>query len=514
MQLSLIMQKNNEDTLAKKITACFEKKPKKAYFFFGNLKENGFKILEEELIDTTTKYYFVIGIDKKNTTRVMLESILDYSKDVYYYSNNGLVEFTSNICIFEYTNEVYMYVGSSNMSESGISDDLSIYSEIIFDLKEKDEKANYKAQLKELTKKVETEEFTKLNKSEIDRLVDEKEIFTTRQYNHNVKSISELLGSSKNETKKEISKEEIDDVYIQDKEIPKVDLSDLSLDIDLSDVEDIVIPVEETEKKENKKEETKDIEVTYNEEDFNAMSSLDEINELISYTKEENQNENEDEVKLDVNNEFYDASMADDVIDTDEPIDLNDMLFSKADVKLDFESLKKEEKETKKKNEFDEEEELVQVKKVNLNNVSNFIFELPSRPAKEQDQNVIKIPNYIRTMIPEFFGFNEKVKNIEINGVIHKIRDIKIEVVDAKTGAKYTDRNAKITYKNGQSYITYTSDTFKNIIYSEKDIVRIIKLASDIYHIEIIAKDMQEYKLWSKICNQKFKSATRKYGMM
>lgn len=510
MQLSLIMQKNNEDTLAKKIIACFEKKPKKAYFFFGNLKENGFKILEEELIDTTTKYYFVIGIDKKNTTRVMLESILDYSKDVYYYSNNGLVEFTSNICIFEYTNEVYMYVGSSNMSESGISDDLSVYSEIILDLNEKEEKANYKAQLKELTKKVETEEFTKLNKSEIDKLVEEKEIFTTRQYNHNVKSISELLGNSKAETKKEMSKEEIDDVYVQDKEIPKIDLSDLSLDIDLSDVEDVMVISEDTEKKENKKEEVKDIEVTYNEEDFNAMSSLDEINDLISSTNDEE----EDEVKLDVNNEFYDASMVDDVVDTNKTIDLNDILFSKADVKLDIDSLKKEEKETNKKNGLDEEEELVQVKKVNLNNVSNFIFELPSRPAKEQDQNIIKIPNYIRTMIPEFFGFNEKVKNIEINGVVHKIRDIKIEVVDAKTGTKYTDRNAKITYKNGQSYITYTSDTFKNIIYSEKDIVRIIKLASDIYHIEIISKDMQEYKLWSKICNQKFKATTRKYGMM
>lgn len=509
MQLSLIMQKNNEDTLAGKITACFEKKPKKAYFFFGNLKENGFKILEEELIDTTTKYYFVIGIDKKNTTRVMLESILDYSKDVYYYSNNGLVEYTSNICIFEYTNEVYMYVGSSNMSESGIVDDLSIYSEVIFDLTNKEEKANYRAQLKELTKKVELEEFTKLSKTEIEKLVDEKEIFTTRQYNHNVKSISELLGNASKESKKEMSKEEIDDVYVQDKEIPKVDLSDLSLDIDLSGVEEVTAPVQEVEKIESKKDGNEDIEVTYNEEEFNNMSNLDEINDLIS-----SQNEKEDEIKLDVNSEFYDASMAEDVIDTDDTIDINDILFSKADVKLDVESLKKEEKESKKENEFDEEEELVQVKKVNLNNVSNFIFELPSRPQKEQDQNIIKIPNYIRTMIPEFFGFNEKVKNIEINGVVHKVRDIKIEVVDVKTGAKYTDRNAKITYKNGQSYITYTSDTFKNIIYSEKDIVRIIKLASDIYHIEIISKDMQEYKLWSKICNQKFKSTTRKYGMM
>ena len=242
------------------------------------------------------------------------------------------------------------------------------------------------------------------------------------------------------------------------------------------------------------------------------MSNLDEVEKLIGATIEKK--EEKDEVKLDVNNEFYDASMLDDEIDTNATIDINDMLFSKADVKLDVENIKKEKRSAKKKNEFDDDEEKVQVKKVNLNNISNFIFELPSRPLKEQDQNVIKIPNYIRTMIPEFFGFNEKVKNVEINGAMYKVRNVKIEVIDVGTGAKYTDRDAKIMSKTGQTYITFSSDIFKNIIYSEKDIIRMIKLAGDIYHIEIIPKDMQEYKLWSKICNQTFKATTRKYGMM
>lgn len=509
MQLSLKMQKENMGTLADNITACFEKKPKKAYFFFGDLRENGFKILEEELIDTDTKYYFVIGIDKKNTTRVMLESILDYSKDVYYYSNNGLVEFTSNICIFEYTNEVYMYVGSSKMSESGITEDLAIYSEIVFDLKNSEDKTNYKLQIKDIINKVDSENFVKLTKTEIDRLVEEKEIFTTRQYNHNVKSISELLGSTAKDTKKEMSKEEIDDVYIQDKEIPKVDLSDLSLDIDLSDMEVEERPIISNEK--TSKNEKEEIQVIYNEDDFNNFTNVEEVEE---YNLDDEKSE--DKIELDVNNELYDASMEDDSLDFDGAIDINDILFSKADVKLDVDNIKKEKKKEVKeeKNEFDTEEEIVQVKKVNLNNISNFIFELPSRPAKEQDQNIVKIPNYIRTMIPDFFGFNEKTKNIEINGSMYKVRDIKIEVIDVGTDTKYTDRNARIMSKVGQTYITFESDTFKNIIYSENDIIRIIKLAGDIYHIEIIPKDMQEYKLWSKICNQKFKSTTRKYGMM
>ena len=500
------MQKDGQNTLFDKIKSCFAKKPKKAYFFFCNFKENGFKVLEEEMIDTTTKYYIVIGVDKKNTTRIMLDSILDYTKDVYYYSNNGLNEYTSNICIFEYTNEVYMYVGSSNVSESGLMEDISIYTEIVYDLSNKDEKASYKAEVKELVKKVETEGFNKLTKAEIDRLVEEKEIFTTRQYNHNVKSISELLGSSAKEQKKEASKEEIDEVYVQDKEIPKVDLSDLSLDIDLSDLE-----AQEEKKIENLKNNEKsddDIQVSYNEEEYNNISNNKEVKEFIENNKVEKE---DDEIKLDVNNELYDASMANDVIDTSETIDISDILFSKSDVKLDLDNIKKEKKQAKKKV---NEDEMVQVKKVNLNNISNFIFELPSRPLKEQDQNVIKIPNYIRMMIPEFFGFNEKLKNVEISGVMYKVRDIKLEVVDVGTGVKYTDRNAKITYKTGQSYITISSDTFKNIIYNEEDIARMIKLSGDIYHIEIIPKSMQEYKLWSKICNQTFKSTTRKYGMM
>ena len=49
---------------------------------------------------------------------------------------------------------------------------------------------------------------------------------------------------------------------------------------------------------------------------------------------------------------------------------------------------------------------------------------------------------------------------------------------------------------------------------TEKDIARIIKLSSDVYHIEIISQDMQEYNIWEKLCNQKFKASTRKYGMM
>ena len=103
---NIILQANSENTLANKLNEAFNEKPKKAYFFCGSLKENGFKIIEDELIDSEVKSYFIIGIDKKNTTKIMLEDLLRYTNDVYIYSNNQTNEFLGSfICIYFYLSE-------------------------------------------------------------------------------------------------------------------------------------------------------------------------------------------------------------------------------------------------------------------------------------------------------------------------------------------------------------------------------------------------------------------------
>ena len=148
MQVKIIMQRENENTIANAISSCLENNAKKAYFFIGNFKETGYKIIEEDLIDIKTKLFFVIGIDKKTTTRSMLDGLLSYTSDVYYFSNNNINEFASNICIFEYTDKVEMYVCTSNMSESGIQTDLSLYTKVEYDLKNNEDKQLYKLQIK------------------------------------------------------------------------------------------------------------------------------------------------------------------------------------------------------------------------------------------------------------------------------------------------------------------------------------------------------------------------------
>ncbi|MEG1203982.1 MAG: hypothetical protein RSE00_01755 [Clostridia bacterium] len=521
MKVKLFMQKNEEQTLAQEIKESFEKKPKKAYFFGGKLREGGFKLIEEEL-DSKVKLCFAIGIDKKNTTRNMLEDILAVAKDLYVYSNNNTIEYDSNVCIFEYSDSAVMYVSSANLSSSGMVNNISLYTKVMYDFYEIQEKTEYKELIKKSLKEIENVGFLKITKKEqIEKLVDEKEIFTTNQYtHHNIKSISELLGkrevslSDKKEETKQVTKEEAEDIYGQGTNIPKIDLSDFSIDlkdIDLSDVPEYEVEEEENENKELIKEDVKkakkstkasDIEVEYEEDIQDAKTILKSIVD----------NPNLSDSGMNINNE------ADDEFDSDVTLDINDLLFSKADVMLDVPIKKSKAKKTSDEENsgklVEDENEVVQVKKVNLNNIANFIFELPAKPTKGQDVHNIKIPNYIQKMIPGFFELAEKGKNEEINGIKYKTRKVVIEVVDVKTNEKYNDRNAKIMHKVGQTYITFSTDAIMNIHYLENDIIRIIKLASDVYHMEIIPKEMQEYKLWSKLCTQNFKSSTRKYGMM
>ncbi len=494
MNSKMFFQINNNDTMSSKIEEGFDNSPKRVYIFSGNFKEGGFNILEDYFIDSDAKKYIVIGIDKKNTTKIMLDSLLKFTKDIYVFSNNDLIEFDSSICIFEYKEKAIMYNLSSNFSESGLLNNTSTYLETTYDLKDAVDKKEYKNIIKSITQIVEDEngKFKKLTRDMVDVLQENKEIFTTKQYVHNVKSISELLGKEPTikPDKKEISKDEIEDIYVSNIEIPKIEIDDNDLgldDIDISEVDDEPI-----------------------------LNTKPDSEEKLKHEKEENttlkeEKKIEEDAKED--NELFDENLEDMDYDENDTLDIADMLFSKADLELDVDEAKKENKKDKSE-EKPQEAELVKVKKLNLNNISNFIYELPAKTKTSKNQDILKIPNYISKMIPNFFELSDNSKTEEIDGNIYKTRKINLELVDVKNGKKYIDREAKISYKVGQSYVSIISDAFKNVDYVELDIARIIKLDSKVYHIEIIASDMQEYKLWSKLCNQDFKSSSRRYGMM
>lgn len=494
MKLDLIFQMDNKNELAYEITETFKKEPKKAYFFCGNIKDSGFRILEEEFIDRKTKIFFAMGIDKKNTTRGILEDILRYTKDVYYFSNNKEIEFNSNIFVFECTKEAVMYSFSGSISDSLLKDDILVYTKVIFDLEDDKEAKEYKDKIRAIVKTVEKEKFEKLTKEKIEELIDSKEIFSNKQYVHNVKSISELLGK-KEEKDEEKNTRTNEEIFGNDVKIPKIDLSGSDIDIEFDDIE--LVDDNKKEDKGNNKSNELELDIT----DSKEIQDLSKLSEIVGY----NANEND---KIDKNSELYDKDLENFEFNENDTIDINDLLFSKADIKLEVDNKKTQNKKEEKA------EDLVKVKKLDLNNVSNYIYELPSRGSKGQDLTCLKIPNYIQLMIPSFFELTDKGKNIDIDGINYKMRNINLEIVDVKNSQKYTDRDAKIMHKSCQTYIKIDSDQLKNVQYSENDIARIIKLSSDVFHIEIISKDLQEYKLWSKLCTQNFKSSNRKYGVM
>lgn len=524
MKANLFFQNDKENSMYGKIEEEFINNPKKVYILLGKLKEDGYGFLEEQLIDCKSKIYVVLGIDKKNTTKSILEGLLNYTNDIYVYNNNNIKEFESNVFVFEYSSYANIYLSTSSFSKNGITDSIALYTKSEYDLKNKEEKNEYSNIINELLSKFITKEendekleFKKLDKDMIEKLINDKEIFSTRQYIHNIKSISELLEKSKD--KKEESTDDLvkEENIIRNIEIPKIDIDDDNFDIsiDFSDIDDnTTINIEEL-KNNTQDDIKKDIEI-------NDIKSDEELsNKLYNENFENDEDTNLDEFndKIDKNNELYDEELEDVNFDENETLDINELLFSKADAKLNLDDDTKLDKKNKLDNngkfdnKFSNNEEVVKVKKLNLNNVSNYIFELPSKPKSGAAVESIRIPNYIKKMIPEFFEM-ENVPNTIEDGVIYKKRNIVLEIVNVKDNLKYNDNKAKLIYKNGQTYISFDSSIIRNIEYDEYDIARIIKLSSEIYHIEIISKDIQEYKIWKKLCTQKLKSVDRKYGMM
>lgn len=504
MQVKIRLQ-DEENSLSSYLEKRFEEGVKKAYFFCSTIKESGFNLIEENFIDSKAKIYFAIGVDKKYTTKTMLELMLKYTKDVYVHNNNEKLEYSSNLIFLEYSDRAILLALTDSISEETLKTYKVMYTECIYNFKDTLEKERYKENLKEILSKVEENGFIKLDRNKVQELSDAKQIFSTKQYMHNVKSISELLGQNKSADKpKEEVNEDVglDDVIGSENKVPKVDLSG-----DFMDLFEIELPEEEIVASESKEEKKESI-------DFDLSDVKDSVITITNDIKEEMVEESkitEDRNKIDNENELYDEELANFDFDENDTLDIEGMLFEKSDIKLEIKSKTKQ----KDKEEVVElEEDTVQSKKVDLNNISNLLFELPKRSDKQKEKSELKIPNYINNMIPNFLDLEDKGKNIEIDNVKYKKRNVKLEVVNVSTREKFLDTNANISMKRGQTYLTINTDKLLNVQYNENDIARIIKLSDDTYHIEIISKDIQEYKLWKKLCNQNMKMTTRMYGIM
>lgn len=463
MKVKFNTQQNGVNTLKEKFELHSNDELKKTYMVIGNMKESGFDILEEFLIDLKARKYFLVGIDKKNTTRRMLEELCRYTKNVYVYNNNQDDELDASIYVFEYAKKAVIYVTSGSLSLSSFETDMSYYTEVIYDLENEEDKAEYKEYVANIVKGSKDETFTQIDKVYVSKLVEEKEIFSTKQYTHNVLSISELLGKSATKVPSEV-----EDLEEAPKNMPKVDLNaiDFTADIDLGD---IVNDYEE---------------VSADEIAFEELKEKEVPQELVDEAVEEVIPEEE---KIEI---------------SDEVIDMESMLFEKADIQLN-----------KDKKDSDKKSDDTKSRKVDLEKVSNLFLELPAKTSKDTDQ--LKVPNYIKDLVENFFeGLNKEKLSENEYGSAQRKQNISLEIIDVNSDTKYKDNNASITEVQGKTYISFNTEKLNDIYYEEKDIARIIKLSANTYHIEIIPKTTEEYSVWKRLCTTSMRGTDRCYGLM
>ena len=464
MKNILKIQKDGVNTLKEEILSHSNSKLKKIYVIAGDIKESGYDIIEECLIDLKARKFIAFGIDKKNTTRKILDNVLKYTKNVYVWDNNSEVEFNSNILVFEYEDEAYAYLVSGSVTDSMLDTDFNVYNMLSFDLIK--DKKEYEEYIDGITKQVK-EFFVKLTKEYIDELVENKLIFTTKQYMHVLPSISELLGKSEEKNDEEN--------IAPKKEIPKIEIKAEELEAFEIDLGDIAIPTEE--------EILEEVEEIEPEEVETEAFGLDEVTE---------DDEDEEEYVI-----------------SDEAIDMESLVLETQVVKLDKKDIAKK-RDSEKKPKIEKQSN----KKINLTKVSNIIMELGKKPTKGKDIDKIKIPNYIKEMIPQFFEIMDEAMLVKALDGEYKEATIKLEIIDVNTSNKYSDKNAKIKQKVGQTYVEFESEKLADIMYEELDIARVIKLSKDYYHIEIIPKGIEEYSLWNKMCTKSFRGSSRQYGLM
>jgi len=470
MKVNLNVQNNGVNTLKERFEQNSNKNLKKVYMLIGNMKESGFDILEEFLIDLKARKFFVVGIDKKNTTRRMLEELCKYTKNVYVFNNNYEQELDASTYVFEYASYARVYIASGSMSESSFTTDYSYYTEIEYDLEYKEDKEAYKEFTDYITKQAKSEPFTQIDKEYVAHLVEEKEIFSTKQYTHNVMSIADLL---KQKGTNKVSADNVDEEQPKNV-VPKVDLdsmTDVSFDIDLGDVE---VKTEPEVESEIKFEELKEKEI-----------SAEKLEQLVG----EEFVEEYEELEI-----------------SDEVIDMESMLFEKANVAIS-------KPKSKKKEEL--KEDGIKSKKLDLEKISNLLIELPAKAVKGKDINQIRIPNYIKDMIENFFeGLNGTKTVVNEDGLNERKCEISVEIIDVNSDTKYKDSEALMLEQQGKTYMAFVSEKLVGINYEEGDIARIIKLSNNSYHIEIIPKHTEEYNIWKKLCTKSLRGSARMYGVM
>ena len=212
--------------------------------------------------------------------------------------------------------------------------------------------------------------------------------------------------------------------------------------------------------------------------------------------------------------------------DIDIDIDISGEV-KKAELSVETEARKEKEREeiiekeaSEKLSKFYENQEDVEDKKVQIikdadaidfENTKIFVFELNKIIEKGSGEGEIKIPHSLYENLKDFFGRKEEVFKDD-KGKEHIGNIVKANIVDVKDNKKYKDE--KVYMYDTSKYFAIKSIIFKDLNTEEGDIIRLIKENEDEFCIELIRKDIKEYKIWESFCRFTMKNTKRKYGIM
>ena len=204
-------------------------------------------------------------------------------------------------------------------------------------------------------------------------------------------------------------------------------------------------------------------------------------------------------------------------VDTD-ALDVEDMLFKSATKNADSKKRKSpmfEEEIIEESAPVSEETKII-TKSADLSKTSIFMLQAPKITKKGAYAGEIRIPSYLRDLIPSFWGWPKEYSVKK--GTIEKARICKFKIIDIdKPKNTIEDNKVKLFQREGENSFSILSEKLSELELSENDIIRFIKTESgegSYFTCEVIRTGAKEYPIWEQFCTSLLKGSKRKYGIM
>lgn len=438
------------------------KRPKfaKATFFFGLVKDSAFENLLEYIksfILNGGELSFYLSQSQKGNTKKIVNSLLELGCEVFLFKNESkdfISDFQYKGAIFENSKKSILLLSSGNFSSSGLFEGYNVVTEFTYDLE--NDKEEFEKTRSALFADHISSYFDKVNRDNFASL-----------FSVEIPSIEEF------------TRKDVDNVT------PIVTaINDINIDIEIDDNVEFLVPEPEIEKPK------KSPSVVIKQE----KKVLPEPIEAIEFEETKYYSGND---ALDIENMLFEASSKKENIADNTLGVINTPLFE--------ETLEEKTEETK-----------IIAKSTNLSKTSIFMLQLPKITKKGTSTGEIKIPSYLRDLIPAFWGW-PKEYSVQRNSN-EKLKICKFKIIDTIDANNIiVDENVKLFQREDENSFIILSEKLIELDLHENDIMRFIKTESadgSYFTCEIIRTDANEYPIWEQFCTSLLKGSKRKYGMM